>query len=216
MYDFFVQPQVDRKDNSIFGYEMLLRERKDGHWGSPEDKHDLPVAKQIKLVKNNAKIIKKHTDYDKCISFNLSQKQMEDPQITDQLVLLSKSISPLELVVEFTADISFEIVQRMNQELHFYGIKLAIDNVGSYSDTYEDIRKLLPLIDKIKLTMQQLRDSNVEQNLSEELLLWVKQAQKYDLKIILEDVADYDEQLLAEKYGINIQQGQLYGDPVLI
>jgi len=47
----------------------------------------------------------------------------------------------------------------------------------------------------------------------EYLAFWVQQAKKYSLDMILEGVEDAKDQLVAKKYGIDIQQGYLYGKP---
>jgi EAL domain-containing protein (putative c-di-GMP-specific phosphodiesterase class I) len=47
----------------------------------------------------------------------------------------------------------------------------------------------------------------------EYLSFWVHQAKKYCLDMVLEGVEDSKDQILAQKYGINIQQGYLYGKP---
>lgn len=58
-------------------------------------------------------------------------------------------------------------------------------------------------------------DGNADK-IPEYLSFWVKQAERYCLDMVLEGVEDYRDQILAKNFGIDIQQGYLYGKPSMI
>lgn len=216
MYNFFVQPQIDKASNSLFGYELLLREETDGQWHLPADFTKLSIPKQVQLVIETAKIIKKKNTNNKFISFNLNRTQAMNPATIGEIILLQKYIFPMHLIVELTEAIPFARAKMISFLLHQHKIELVIDDVGTGSNTFENIKAILPYVDKIKFAMQNLRMSGQAQLIPDQLNFWVEQAEEYCLDFILEGVETTDDQLLAKKMGINLQQGYLYGKPDLI
>lgn len=53
-YSFFVQPQVNKSTDTLFGYEVLLRKEDHGNWHLPEDFTELSVEQQVDLVEKNS------------------------------------------------------------------------------------------------------------------------------------------------------------------
>lgn len=214
-YSFFVQSQVNKSDNSVFGYEVLLRKEDNGAWHLPQDFTELSIEDQVQLVEKTADIIKKNDGVNKVISFNLNSKQANDPYTLGEVIALKKRINPVDLTIELTEAMPLNQIQEFSVLLHQYGISLVIDDVGTGSNTFDNIKHLLPYVDKIKLAMQNLRMSGKANKIPEYVSFWVKQAERYCLDMVLEGVEDGNDQLLAQKYGINIQQGYLYGKPVM-
>lgn len=213
-YSFFVQPQINQ-NNSIFGYEVLLRKETNGNWTLPKNFTELSIAQQVKLVEQTAEILKrKFTDH-KTLSFNLNQQQADDPATIKELIHLKKKIAPIGLNIELTEAISLEHLQEISRQLHQNHIPLVIDDVGTGSNTFENIQAALPYVDKIKLAMQNLRSLNQADQIPDYLAFWAAQAKKYCLDTVLEGVEDVKDQLLAQRYHINIQQGYLYGKPAM-
>ncbi|CAJ1177132.1 EAL domain-containing protein [Companilactobacillus nantensis] len=214
-YSFFVQSQVNKSDDSVFGYEVLLRKEDNGAWHLPQDFTELSIEDQVQLVEKTADIIKKNDGVNKVISFNLNSKQANDPYTLGEVIALKKRINPVDLTIELTEAMPLNQIQEFSVLLHQYGISLVIDDVGTGSNTFDNIKHLLPYVDKIKLAMQNLRMSGKANKIPEYVSFWVKQAERYCLDMVLEGVEDGNDQLLAQKYGINIQQGYLYGKPVM-
>jgi len=214
MYSFFVQSQMDESNNSIFGYEVLLRKKDHGSWSLPADFTELSIAKQVQLVEKTVDIIKRKLGNNKVISFNLNNQQADDPNTLGEIIALKKRIHPIKLTIELTEAMSLEKIKQFSLLLHQYNIPLIIDDVGTGSNTFENIKHLLPYVDKIKLAMQNLRMSGKADEVPAYVSFWVHQAEDYCLDMILEGVEDCKDQLLAKKYGIRIQQGYLYGKPL--
>lgn len=216
MYDFFVQPQIDESTNSTFGCEVLLREKTAGKWHLPADFTELSIPQQVDLIVQVAEVIKSNPKYGQTISFNLNEEQAKNPTTGGDMVVLSKYIYPLNLIVELTEAVPCSTIQNLSNLLHQHHIELVIDDVGTGSNTYENIKSALPYVDRIKFAMQNLRMSKQAHLIPKELNFWVQTAQKYCLDIILEGVENCEDRSLARKLGINIQQGYLYGKPTLI
>jgi len=215
-YSFFVQPQVNKSTNTIFGYEVLLRKEDKGTWRLPADFTELSVVEQVKLVEKTVAAIKAATGENKVLSFNLNREQANDPLALGAVISLKKRIKPVSLIIELTESMPLDQIKEFSLLLHQYDISLVIDDVGTGSNTFENIRHLLPYVDKIKFAMQNLRMEGHADKIPESLAFWVKQSEQYCLDMILEGVEDCKDQLLAKKYGIDIQQGYLYGKPAMV
>jgi len=212
IYKFFVQPQVNEQDHSIYGYEALLRKRQKDTWTLPTNFSEISVNDQTKLIEQTAAELKTAIT-NKVIAFNLNREQLDDPLTLGSIVALKKRLNPAALTIELTEAPTLEAIQRYSLLLHQYDMKLGLDDVGTGSNTYDNIKDLLPFVDQIKFAMQNLRMSGQANEIPELLSFWTKQAHKYRLEMVLEGVEDHHDQLLADKYGIKIHQGYLYGKP---
>lgn len=212
-YSFFVQPQVNKSTDTLFGYEVLLRKEDNGNWHLPEDFTELSIEKQVGLVEETAHILAKQNNKHISLSFNLNKEQANDPLTLGAIIALKKRIDPVSLTIEFTDAMPLAKVKEYSLILHQYDIALVIDDVGTGSNTFDNIKHSLPYVDRIKFAMQNLRMSGNADKIPEYLSFWVHQAKKYCLDMVLEGVEDSKDQILAQKYGINIQQGYLYGKP---
>ncbi|KAE9558953.1 EAL domain-containing protein [Companilactobacillus bobalius] len=216
-YSFFVQPQINKDDDSIFGYEVLLRKEDNGSWHLPEDFTELSIERQTKLLEETVKSLEKNTGKDdRMISFNLNHDQTNDPTTIDEIISLKKRIAPVSLTIELTEAVPLDKVKKLSSLLHQNSISLVIDDVGTGSNTYENVKQALPYVDRIKFAMQNFRMSGHAELIPKYLDFWVKQAEKYCLDMVIEGVEDYKDQILAKKYGIDIQQGYLYGKPAMV
>lgn len=215
MYRFFAQPQVDEKNKSIFGYELLLRTDDNGSWKLPEDFTAISIDEQANLLEKISH--KLDTALHKVVlAFNLNQKQANDPITLGSIIALKKRIDPAALTIELTEAPTLSEMKEISSLLHQYDIDVVLDDVGTGSNTYDNIKYLLPYVDQIKFAMQNLRMSGNASKIPECLAFWVDLADKYRLDIVLEGVEDKADQILAKKFGINIQQGYLYGKPALV
>lgn len=216
MYDFFVQPQINKTTDTIFGYEVLLRKETDGQWRLPDSFTELSVSQQIQLIIKTAKTIISETGATQHLSFNLNQEQAQAASTIGEMILLQKYIQPLNLIVELTEALPVERTREISEALHEHNIELVIDDVGSDTNTFQNIQASLPYVDRIKFAMQNFRSQHQENKIPEQLSFWIKQAKANHLRIILEGIETVEDQLFASKMGINIQQGYFYGKPALI
>ncbi|WP_125761437.1 EAL domain-containing protein [Companilactobacillus hulinensis] len=215
MYRFFAQPQVNEKDKSIFGYELLLRTDENGAWSLPKDFTEISIDDQAALLESISGKLDTGL-HDINLAFNLNQKQASDPLTLGSIIALKKRINPAALTIELTEAPTLEEMKEISFMLHQYKIDVVLDDVGTGSNTYDNVKYLLPYVDQIKFAMQNLRMAGQAEKIPHCLEFWVKLAQKYRLDMVLEGVEDANDQILAKKFGIDIQQGYLYGKPALV
>ncbi|MGX9767126.1 EAL domain-containing protein [Lactiplantibacillus argentoratensis] len=184
---FFFQPQVDHSHRAVFGYELLLRKEMNGHWAVPKSFTELSL-----------------------------DKQAEDDLMLGTIIYLKKRLNPAALTIELTECPSLNEIQKYSLFFHQHDIKLSIDDVGTGSNTFENIRHALPFVDQIKFAMQNLRMSGQAERIPHELAFWRDIAQSYHLEFILEGVEDQGDQKMAEQQGIEWHQGYYYGKPRLV
>jgi len=171
------------------------------------------IHDQTRLIEQTVTSIKSITDENRVLSFNLNREQAKDPLALGEVIALKKRIEPVPLIIELTESMPLDEIKEFSLLLHQYDISLVIDDVGTGSNTFDNIKHLLPYVDKIKFAMQNLRMAGKADSIPESLNFWAQQAKTYCLDMILEGVEDCKDQILAEKYNINIQQGYLYGKP---
>ncbi|ASG80451.1 EAL domain-containing protein [Lactiplantibacillus pentosus] len=215
MYRFFVQPQVDQRRRAVFGYELLLRKEMDGRWAVPQSFTELPLDKQADLLAQLAGQLKTKAT-NQVLALNLNRQQAEDDLMLGTIIYLKKRLNPAALTIELTESPSLAEIQKYSLFFHQYGIKLSIDDVGTGSNTFENIQHALPFVDQIKFAMQNLRMSGQAERIPREVAFWRDVAQDYRLEFILEGVEDQKDQKMAEQQGIERHQGYYYGKPRLI
>ncbi|WP_130844698.1 EAL domain-containing protein [Lactiplantibacillus mudanjiangensis] len=214
MYRFFVQPQINGHDQSVYGYEVLLRKRQKDTWTLPNNFSEISMDEQATLLEETADTLKTSLT-NKVIAFNLNRDQIDNPFTIGTMVALKKRINPAALTIELTEAPTLDEIQKYSLLLHQYDMKLVLDDVGTGSNTYDNIKDLLPYVDQIKFAMQNLRMSGQANQIPEQLAFWTKIAQQYRLEMVLEGVETPQDQKLAAKYGIQINQGYLYGKPTI-
>lgn len=214
MYRFFVQPQVDQRSRQIVGYEVLLRKHQDHQWVLPQSFSEVSVADQVTLLEQTAAILK-IADHQQSLAFNLNNTQFHDPLTLGTIITMRKQLDQVALAIELTEAPKLQEVIAFSTVLHQYGIKLILDDVGTGSNTYDNIRHLLPFVDEIKFAMQNYRMAGTAAKIPFELAFWAKIATTYRLALILEGVETSADQQLAQQFGISLHQGYLYGKPVL-
>lgn len=190
-----------------------MRKEENGTWRLPQSFTELCVSDQVKLIEKTATIINQKTTNKKVISFNLNSNQANDPLTLGAIIALKKRIQPIDLIIELTEAMPLKTIKEFSLQLHQYDISLVIDDVGTGSNTFDNVKNLLPYVDKIKFAMQNLRTDGDDEKIPEYLSFWVQQARKYCLGVILEGVENRQDQILAKKFGIFLQQGYLYGKP---
>lgn len=191
-----------------------MREQQNDTWTLPTNFSEIPLKEQAKLLKQTATALKTSLT-NKVIAFNLDHEQVINPLTLGTIVALKKQINPSALTIEFTDAPTLEEVQQYSILLHQNGMQLVLDDVGTGTNTYENIKDMLPYVDQIKFAMQNLRMSGEANKIPELLAFWSKIARDYRLTMILEGVEDQHDQALAAKFGITIHQGYLYGKPTL-
>lgn len=214
-YCFFIQPQINSNTDNIVGYELLLRENILGQWVRPKNFTSISIESQLDMVENTLSLIKYPKRDSLSLSFNINARQAIDPFTIGKIISFYKRISPVSLIIEFTERVPLNLMKKYCAFLHPYGIKLALDDVGTGSNTFENVEHILPYVDRVKFAIQNYRESTSKEKMLHDLNKWVEVVKKYRLGITLEGVESRQDQVLAKKLGISIHQGYLYGKPTL-
>lgn len=217
MYRYFLQPQLDVLNNSLIGYEMLIRQRVDGKWVLPTDFESIPIDIQADLITRTAKKLMLKIG---SVSFNVNQSQFIEPTIAQAIIAAQRQIYPVNLVLEVTEEVTDQHVsnQQIIDQVHYFdehGIQLSLDDIGTGINTYEHLEPILSYASEIKFAMQNFRQEGREAEIPENLKFWKKIADQYKLRLILEGVENQDEADMADSLEISLCQGWFYGKPHL-
>jgi len=217
MYRYFLQPQLDASNNSLIGYELLIRQKIADKWVLPKDFASIPIDVQADLIRRTAeKLVLKIGS----VSFNTNQSQFIDDTIAQAVLAAQQNIYPLNLVLEVTEEVTDDHIsnQQIIDQVNFFdehGIQLSLDDVGTGLNTYEHMKPILPHASEIKFAMQNFRQEKRAAEIPEALAFWKKVADQYNLRLILEGVENEAEHEMANQLGIDFRQGWYYGKPHL-
>ncbi|WP_143462835.1 EAL domain-containing protein [Levilactobacillus enshiensis] len=217
MYRYFLQPQLDVSNNSLIGYELLIRQQVDGKWVLPHNFASIPISVQADLINRTAQKLALKIG---SVSFNVNQSQFIDPTIANAIIAAQRHIYPINLVLEVTEERTDEKVsnQQIIDQVHFFDehlIQLSLDDIGTGVNTYDHLEPILPYASEIKFAMQNFRQENRENEIPEALAFWDKIAKQYKLRLILEGVENEEEHDMANDLEIDLRQGWFYGKPHL-
>lgn len=217
MYRYFLQPQLDVSNNSLIGYEMLIRQQVDDKWVLPKDFESIPIDIQADLIKRTAQKLRLKIG---SVSYNVNQRQFVDCTIAQAIVTAQTQIYPVKLILEVTEERTDTDVsnQQIIDQVHFFddhGIQLSLDDIGTGINTFDHIKPILPHASEIKFAMQNFRAEGRAQEIPDNLVFWKKVAQDYKLRLILEGVENAEEDAMANDLEIDLRQGWYYGKPHL-
>lgn len=217
MYRYFLQPQLDALNNSLIGYELLIRQRVDDKWILPHNFESIPIAIQADLITQTAKRLMLKIG---SVSFNVNQSQFIEPTIAQAIIKAQIQIYPVNLVLEVTEEVTDKQVsnQQIIDQVHYFdehGIQLSLDDIGTGVNTYDHLKPILPFASEIKFAMQNFRQEGREAEIPESLKFWRAIADQYKLRLILEGVENQEESDMADDMEIDLRQGWFYGKPHL-
>ncbi|KJW11884.1 EAL domain-containing protein [Levilactobacillus spicheri] len=217
MYRYFLQPQLDASNNSLIGYELLIRQQVDGKWVLPHDFASIPIDVQADLIRRTAqKLLLKIGS----VSFNTNQSQFIDGRIAEAIITAQKQIYPINLVLEVTEEKTDEHItnRQIIDQVHYFdehGIQLSLDDIGTGINTYGHLKPILSYASEIKFAMQNFRQEGRADQIPENLKFWKDVADQHHLRLILEGVENEAEHEMANDLGIDFRQGWYYGKPHL-
>lgn len=218
MYRYFIQPQLDKANNSLIGYELLMKKHTTEGWRPPKHFSDIPAAVIADtLVKTTEKLSLKIGS----VSVNLNRTQLMNPQIDDAIIKSQMQLRPLKLVVELTEEPGDEkwgtdqIIPKL-QRFSERGMEISLDDVGTGENHLDHIKPLLAYATEIKFALQNFKISFQDPELQKKVTYWRDVADRHNLRFILEGIEDEADDALVEKLGIDFCQGYYYGKPHLL
>ncbi|KRM56267.1 GGDEF domain-containing protein [Lacticaseibacillus sharpeae] len=212
-YTFFTQGIVDitTPDNARHRSELLLRmyDNVEDRWQLP-DRFDISVETQINLIERVLA-----NSGTKRVAINLTLAQFVDQTVATALTNFKASTHDLaELTVEITDVPDVATMRNITPIYRASGVRIDIDDVGS-DNSYELVRGLLPYVDGVKFAMQNLRQTNDDQQLRERVDFWVGIAKANNLEFVLEGVENAAEVQFARDEDISLVQGYFFSKPGL-
>ncbi|HIF9267289.1 TPA: EAL domain-containing protein [Photobacterium damselae] len=224
----YYQPIIDSKNNTICGYEVLIR------WKKPDNKiieplDFIPESEQnglitpitFQLISQVAKDIKSLQELNqgfsinRYFSINVSATTLEDDELIRYIkaVLEEYNIPGQYFALELTERTpikNLENASRVCQELNAIGIKIKIDDIGMGYNDVTILQKLCATTIKVDKSFIDKIDKVEQKNLLECLVIFADRA---EVEIIAEGIENKSQAETLNSIGIHYHQGFLYGKP---
>ncbi|HIF9073710.1 TPA: EAL domain-containing protein [Photobacterium damselae] len=224
----YYQPIIDSKNNTICGYEVLIR------WKKPDNKiieplDFIPESEQnglitpitFQLISQVAKDIKSLQELNqgfsinRYFSINVSATTLEDDELVRYIkaVLEEYNIPGQYFALELTERTpikNLENASRVCQALNAIGIKIKIDDIGMGYNDVTILQKLCATTIKVDKSFIDKIDKVEQKNLLECLVIFADRA---EVEIIAEGIEDKSQAETLNSIGIHYHQGFLYGKP---
>ena len=218
MYRFFIQPQLDKVNNSLIGYELLMKKKTAEGWRPPANFSDVPSHTMASLLIATTKLLSLKIG---SVSVNINRNQLMDKEVRDALIEAQSILRPLRLVVELTEDTpdqdwpNSELVPLIKEFIN-YGMDFSLDDCGTGVNQLDNIQELVPLASEIKFAIQNFGEKLRDPDIEKKVIFWRDFSNKNNLRFILEGIEDDHDDALADSLKIDLRQGYFYGKPRLL
>lgn len=217
-YRYFVQPQIDVRTKTIFGYELLIKHRTPQGWRLPESFAALDLGMMSELLVATTRILGQKVQY---CAVNVNREQLMDTQMAKAIILSQNQLYPAKLIVELTEEKnqqkgSARVMVPYLRHFIEHGMQVSLDDVGTGDNDYEDIRDLLPLASELKFALQNFRLGIRDAKIQEKLHAWRAISREYGLRLVLEGIETRDDDQMSDRFDIPLRQGYYYGKPQLL
>ena len=218
MYRFFIQPQLDTVNNSLIGYELLMKKKTDQGWRPPANFSDVPSHVMAEVLINTTKLLSLKIG---SVSVNINRDQLMDKEVRDAIIEAQSILRPLRLVVELTEDIPSvewptEKYVTLIKDFINYGMDFSLDDCGTGVNQLDNITELVPLASEIKFAIQNFGEKLRDPDIESKVIFWRDFCLKNNLRFILEGIEDENDDALADSLNIDLRQGYYYGKPRLL
>lgn len=218
MYRFFIQPQLDKVNNSLIGYELLMKKKTPEGWRPPANFSDVPSHTMASLLIATTKLLSLKIG---SVSVNINRNQLMDKEVRDAIIEAQRILRPLRLVVELTEDTpdkpwpNSELIPLIKDFID-YGMDFSLDDCGTGVNQLDQIKDLVPLASEIKFAIQNFGEKLRDPNIEDKVVFWRDFCIKNNLRFILEGIEDEHDDSLADSLKIDLRQGYFYGKPRLL
>lgn len=229
-FQFYFQPKVDRSENRIVGYEILLR--------NTEKNPYYPAKQMEKIIYNKEahsyflewfqeELIRLFKLFPNVIfSVNFAPRQLLYPEThnffktfqpyVEQLIIEITEEAPMfsESIGKFSSEVLEHQFQTTFASMKAMGYSISMDDVGSGKNSLDEVLKYTSYLTQIKFSIVKCNKKNLnKETLRHFLSAWKQVAVDYHLDFIIEGIEDYETSDEMKKYGIDIQQGYYFGKP---
>ncbi|HZP90325.1 MAG TPA: EAL domain-containing protein, partial [Actinomycetota bacterium] len=221
------QPVVDLVRGEVVGVEALLRWA-DPNGGLVPPGEFIPLAEEMGLIEAIGDWVIEELGRQDAVwrsegmrlrelSFNLSPRQLWQPEISDRIVgrLEAFDVDPERVVVEITesaAMIDPDRTQRILWDLHARGLRLAIDDFGT---GYSSLSRLKHLpVDVLKVDRSFVRDVASDEQAGSMVRAIIQLAQGLGMVPLAEGIETEEEWRFLVDSGCPLGQGYHFSRPV--
>jgi diguanylate cyclase (GGDEF)-like protein/PAS domain S-box-containing protein len=222
----YYQPKIDIRDNSIVGYETLLR------WLRP-DNTLVPPLRFIGVAESTGLIVqigewiiweacrflsRQHSrGHNVTLSINLSVRQFKDdnlPEIVER-ILLRTGANPAFLIFEITESMLMgdtdAAINQLNQ-LKRLGVSLSIDDFGTGYSSLSYLKRFP--VDELKIDRSFVKDIPDDRNDMDIVAAIIAMAQKMNLRVVAEGVETAEQVEFLRKNACYQVQGYYFSMPL--
>ena len=222
----YYQPKIDIRNNTIIGYETLLR------WLRP-DNTLVPPLRFISVAESTGLIVqigewiiweacrfltRQHSrGHDVTLSINLSVRQFNDhdlPEIVER-ILKRTGADPASLIFEITESMLMgdtdAAINQLNQ-LKRLGVTLSIDDFGTGYSSLSYLKRFP--VDELKIDRSFVKDIPDDQNDMDIVAAIIAMAQKMNLRVVAEGVETAEQVEFLRKNACYQVQGYYFSMPL--
>ncbi|MDP5149978.1 EAL domain-containing protein [Rheinheimera baltica] len=222
----YYQPKIDIRDNTIIGYETLLR------WLRP-DNTLVPPLRFIGVAESTGLIVqigewiiweacrflsRQHSrGYTVSLSINLSVRQFNDdnlPEIVERIIKRTGA-DPAYLIFEITESMLMgdtdAAINQLNQ-LKRLGVSLSIDDFGTGYSSLSYLKRFP--VDELKIDRSFVKDIPEDRNDMDIVAAIIAMAQKMNLRVVAEGVETVEQADFLRKNACYQVQGYYYSMPL--
>lgn len=218
IYRYFVQPQLDGRTKSIFGYELLIKQLTPDGWRLPKSFAEIDSKTMSELLVATTKILGIKVQY---CAVNVSREQLMDTTVAKAIMQSQTQLYPAKLVVELTEEDGprsypdTSLIPYLRSFIE-HGMQISLDDVGTGINDFKSIQEILPLASEIKFALQNFKTGIQDPKIQQKLHFWHAISKEYGLRLILEGVENAEDAALSNSFNINLRQGYYYGKPQLL
>lgn len=218
MYRYFIQPQLNKFNNTLIGYELLMKKKTADGWRPPFNFSEVPSHEMAEVLVATTKQLSLKIG---SVSVNLNRQQLMDDEVREAIIQSQNLLRPLKLVVELTEEPGGEkwtndqLIPLIKQFVD-YGMEFSLDDVGTGENKLDQIKELVPYASEMKFAIQNFKAKLRDPNIEDKVIFWRDFTNKHNLRFILEGIEDETDDKLADKLDIDIRQGYYYGKPHLL
>ncbi|MCA5598229.1 EAL domain-containing protein [Lactiplantibacillus argentoratensis] len=218
IYRYFVQPQLNLLNNTVYGYELLIKQLTLDGWRLPESFAAISPQVTSDLLIATTKILGLKVRY---CAVNISREQLVDTTVANAIIQSQVQLYPAKLVVELTEERSPKSYPDTMLIPHLrgfieHGMQISLDDVGTGINDFKSIQEILPLASELKFALQNFRSDIKDPKIQQKLHFWRAISSEYGLRLILEGIEDAEDDQLSSHFDINLRQGYYYGKPRLL
>lgn len=226
-FEVYLQAQIDLLNNSISGFESLLR-WKHGKKGMVFPDQFIPVLEDTGLIVPVGEfVLKESCDFLKFwlsqgyspvkMAINISPRQFQDNTFSDRVKeIIGDSKLPPELIeLEITESLLMEDIDKTLEtlmDLRSFGVSIAIDDFGTGYSSLGYLYKFP--VQYLKIDRSFLMDVPKNYNNSAITAAVIAMAHKLNIDVVAEGIENTDQIAFLKNHRCNFGQGYFYSKPI--